>query len=178
MNSDRFSSGRPGRRRPDHCTWGWVASDDPDADGKVFIAARLPPDTYVPPAARMQFQPRAWRARLGVGGPVVGLLVLLFRVEGCDPTFLVPINHHDPKIPNPLRDIVRTGIVRVALYADGPEPVLGLRCDIDLEAFQGALDAVASLPPWTEAQFAEALAALPPAERLWDLPLGGVDTTR
>jgi hypothetical protein len=175
MRGDRYSRLSGMRRgRPGECAWGWLCSDD-EHDGTVFIAAFVPHGTCmsVPPAAGMWFQPRAFRARMGASQ--VEVILLLFRIAGCGMTFMVPVNHHHPAIPNPLVEIIKTGIVRVAFFEDEAWPEKEVRCDINLEAFQGALDAVAKAPRWTEAEFDAALKALTvPPEVLWDMPVGGI----
>ena len=81
----------------------------------------------------MLYRPKAFTVTLR--GKKVGVVLLLFRIEGCEKTFVAPVNHYQAALPNPLLSVLKTGTLRVTLYEDDPTPVRRIRCGIDLSPF-------------------------------------------
>jgi hypothetical protein len=82
-----------------------------------------------------------------------------------------PDNQHWSVASNTLVTVAQTGVFRVYLYEDKPEPSLQLRWDhVDLSSSKPILESVAFLAPWSDDELLEALGtASETPETLWDV---------
>ena len=149
-----------------YCEWGWV---EEKSGPEPFIAAKMPPGTAGKISVKSKIDFRLGVFVEKIRAAEVGLIIVLFRIEGCQKTFIAPVNHYDRVIPNPVQHAIKSGYMRIKFYEDKPEPFLQLKSTVDLAGLKPSVDVVATLPAWSDADFRAALGSVKETpEQLWE----------